>query len=190
MTRATLRQAHEYAARGWPVFPCNTGQKTPATSHGHRDATTDLAQITAWFAPNPRWNLAIAAGAPRTRRPGRRPARPPPETGTPRSPGSARAGLIDGAAAGTSAPPAADCTPTSAASDQRNGHLPAHPWTSAPTAATSWPHPPRVDGKPYQLIPAAMDADGTLDWATVTAPAGTPAAGRPRPSRTPTPAGT
>ena len=64
MTSARLRQALEYAARGWPVFPCNAGQKTPATSHGHRDATTDPAQITAWFTRNPHWNLAIATGAP------------------------------------------------------------------------------------------------------------------------------
>ena len=64
MTSARLRQALDYAARGWPVFPCNAGQKTPATAHGHRDATTDPAQITAWFSRNPHWNLAIATGAP------------------------------------------------------------------------------------------------------------------------------
>ncbi len=64
MTGATLRQALAYAALGWPVFPCHVGQKTPATAHGYRDATTDEQQITGWFSRNPRWNLAIATGAP------------------------------------------------------------------------------------------------------------------------------
>ena len=64
MTGARLRQALAYAARGWPVFPCQAGQKTPATAHGHRDATTDPAQITAWFTRNPQWNVAIATGTP------------------------------------------------------------------------------------------------------------------------------
>ena len=64
MTDATLRQALAFAARGWPVLPCQPGQKTPATRHGVRDATTDPGQITAWFGRHPDWNLAIATGAP------------------------------------------------------------------------------------------------------------------------------
>jgi hypothetical protein len=64
MTGARLRQALAYAARGWPVFPCQAGQKTPATAHGHLDATTDPEQITAWFTRHPQWNVAIATGAP------------------------------------------------------------------------------------------------------------------------------
>ena len=36
-----------YAARGWPVFPCQAGGKAPLTNHGFHDATTDLEQITA-----------------------------------------------------------------------------------------------------------------------------------------------
>ena len=64
MTGTRLGQALAYAARGWPVFPCQAGQKIPATAHGHLDATTDPEQITAWFGRHPDWNLAIATGAP------------------------------------------------------------------------------------------------------------------------------
>ena len=60
----TLRHALGYAARGWPVFPCQPGQKIPATTHGYRDASTDPGQITYWFTRNPRSNLAIATGSP------------------------------------------------------------------------------------------------------------------------------
>ena len=60
----TLREALAYARRGWPVFPCQPGQKIPATAHGFRDATTDPDQITGWFTRHPDRNLAIATGAP------------------------------------------------------------------------------------------------------------------------------
>ena len=64
MTDAALRQALAYARRGWPVFPCQPGQKIPATRHGYKDATTDPEQITGWFGRHPDWNVAIATGAP------------------------------------------------------------------------------------------------------------------------------
>ena len=64
MTNDTLRHALAYAARGWPVFPCQPGQKIPATSHGYRDATTSPRQITEWFTRHPGRNLAIATGTP------------------------------------------------------------------------------------------------------------------------------
>ena len=89
MTDLTLRQALAYARRGWPVFPCQPGQKIPATAHGFRDATTGERQITVWFGSHPDWNLAIATGAPGpdvldVDDHGR------PETGTPRSAGCRR----------------------------------------------------------------------------------------------------
>ncbi len=59
-----LRAALAYATAGWRVFPCIPGEKVPATSHGVKDATTDPAQIRAWWARNPDRNVAIATGAP------------------------------------------------------------------------------------------------------------------------------
>jgi hypothetical protein len=38
------------AAAGVPIFPCLPGAKQPATKHGFTDATTDLAQIDAWWS--------------------------------------------------------------------------------------------------------------------------------------------
>ena len=64
MTIHVLRQALDYTGRGWPVFPCQPGKKTPATVHGHLDATTDPGQVYAWFGRDPELNLAIATGAP------------------------------------------------------------------------------------------------------------------------------
>ena len=62
---AALRQAaHEYADRGWPVFPCQPGGKAPATAHGYLDATVSHARIDQWWASIPGANIAIATGSP------------------------------------------------------------------------------------------------------------------------------
>ncbi|PRY00699.1 bifunctional DNA primase/polymerase [Allonocardiopsis opalescens] len=56
-----------YAARGWPVFPCEPGCKAPLGAlvpHGFRDATTDPEVISAWWSRCPDANVAIATGAP------------------------------------------------------------------------------------------------------------------------------
>ena len=68
-----LRAALAYAKAGWRVFPCIPGEKVPATSHGVKDATTDPAQIRAWWARNPGRNVAIATGCAGPGRAGRRP---------------------------------------------------------------------------------------------------------------------
>jgi Bifunctional DNA primase/polymerase, N-terminal len=59
-----LRQALAYARHGWPVFPVAPGQKIPATPRGFKDATTDQAQIRAWWAAPPGRNIGIATGHP------------------------------------------------------------------------------------------------------------------------------
>jgi RecA-family ATPase len=57
-----LTTALEYAARGWPVFPCRPGGKTPMTEHGFKDANTDPAVIKRWWKRWPDANPAIATG--------------------------------------------------------------------------------------------------------------------------------
>jgi hypothetical protein len=63
ITLSALGQAAiAYATRGFAVFPCTPRGKVPATRHGCRDATKDLAQITAWWRENPNYNVAVATG--------------------------------------------------------------------------------------------------------------------------------
>ena len=57
-----LDAALYYAGMGIAVFPCEPGRKTPACANGFLDATTDEATIRAWWARNPRANVAMATG--------------------------------------------------------------------------------------------------------------------------------
>lgn len=50
-----LALALELAGRGWYVFPCRA-DKSPYTPHGFKDATTDPAQLRAWWE---RWPDAL-----------------------------------------------------------------------------------------------------------------------------------
>ena len=58
-----LDAALGYAALGFAVLACRAGAKVPATRHGCRDATCDVARIRQWWAANPAANLAIATDA-------------------------------------------------------------------------------------------------------------------------------
>jgi hypothetical protein len=164
MTDTTLRQALAFADRGCPVLPCQPGQKTPATRHGVRDATTDPAQITAWFGRHPDWNLAIATGA------------PGPDVLDVDQHGEAgngyaafrqlrTAGLLDGAAAYVRTP-SGGMHAYFTGSDQRNGHLPCHHLDFRSRGGYVLTPPSRIDGKPYQLI-QALPGRGILDWGAV-----------------------
>ncbi|GAB5376488.1 MAG: hypothetical protein AcusKO_29500 [Acuticoccus sp.] len=59
---AILDAALAYAARGWPIFPCESAQKphprskAPLTEHGLKDASTDTETIRGWWA---RWPDAL-----------------------------------------------------------------------------------------------------------------------------------
>lgn len=57
-----LEAAIHYAARGWPVFPCEVRGKRPLTPHGFKDASTDDDVIRAWWRRWPRANVAVATG--------------------------------------------------------------------------------------------------------------------------------
>jgi Bifunctional DNA primase/polymerase, N-terminal len=62
--QAREEAAHRYADAGWNVFPCQPGDKKPATPHGFLDGTTSHKQIEAWWRNDPRSNLGLATGAP------------------------------------------------------------------------------------------------------------------------------
>jgi len=183
MTGTRLGQALTYAARGWPVFPCQAGQKIPAAAHGHLDATTDPGQITAWFRRHPDWNLAIATGAPG-------PDVLDVDDHGPAGNGYAafaklsKAGLLDGAAAYVRTPRGGLHAYFSGTA-QRNGHLPAHHLDFRSRGGYILAPPSRVDGKPYSVV-RTVQADGSLDWAAAAAllePRRQP--GRPQPGRAP-----
>jgi Bifunctional DNA primase/polymerase, N-terminal len=162
---AMLRRALAFAESGWPVFPCQPGQKIPVTRHGFLDATTDQEQITRWFTGHPDWNLAIATGA------------PGPDVLDVDQHGQAgngfaafnrltRAGLLDGATAYVRTP-SGGLHAYFTGTGQRNGHLPAHHIDFRSTGGYVLTPPSQVDGKPYQLI-KTPGGDGRLDWAAAT----------------------
>jgi hypothetical protein len=53
------RAARKYAAAGIAIFPCLPNAKEPATEHSFKEATTDLAQIDAWWSERPDLNIAL-----------------------------------------------------------------------------------------------------------------------------------
>jgi hypothetical protein len=62
MTLDLRTTALQYAARGWPVFPCKPGGKVPVTEHGCLDATIDVVRVNAWWTASPACNIGIRTG--------------------------------------------------------------------------------------------------------------------------------
>ncbi len=54
--------AADYAASGFAVLPLKPRSKAPATSHGKKDATSNLEQVAAWFPPDTNRNVGILTG--------------------------------------------------------------------------------------------------------------------------------
>ena len=168
------------------MFPCKPGQKTPATPHGFRDATTDPSGRSPPGSPATRgWNLAIATGAPG-------PDVLDVDEHGPAGNGYAafakltKAGLMDGAAAYVRTP-SGGLHAYFRGSGQRNGHLPAHHLDFRSRGGYILAPPSWVDGKPYQLI-RTVDADGDTGLGHRHRPCWNPSGRPPGPSRTPTPA--
>jgi len=165
MTDATLRQALAFAACGWPVLPCQPGQKIPATRHGYLDATTDTQQITAWFGGRPGWNLAVVTGAPGpdvldVDQHG------PAGNGFPAFSRLLAAGLLDGASTYIRTP-SGGLHVYFTGSDQRNAHLAVHHLDFRSAGGYILTPPSQVGGRPYQVV-SHREASAGLDWGNVT----------------------
>ena len=185
MTSHVLRQALAYTRRGWPVFPCRPGRKTPATVHGHRDATTDPGQVRAWFGPDPELNLAIATGAPGI------------DVLDIDQRGEAgdgfwalaqlqSAGLLDRVTA-TVRTPSGGLHFYFTGSQQRTGHLPARHVDFLAQGGYVLAPPSQISGTPYQYL-TPLAPCGELDWQAAVrvlqpAPARTPAQHTPQEHR-------
>jgi Bifunctional DNA primase/polymerase, N-terminal len=165
MTNNTLRQALAYAARSWPVFPCQPGTKIPGTRHGYLDATTSTRQITTWFTRQPDRNLAIATGAPG-------PDVLDIDDHGPAGNGFAAlarlrdTGILDGAAAYVRTP-SGGLHAYFTGSHQRSAHLPASHLDFRSAGGYVLAPPSAVAGRPYQLL-REPGGHGALDWEEVT----------------------
>ena len=166
MTGSPLHQALAFARLGWPVLPCQPGQKSPATRHGVHDATTDPAHITEWFTRHPDWNLALATGA------------PGPDVLDIDERGDAgngyaafgqlrQAGLTDGATAYIRTP-SGGLHVYFRGSAQRNGHLPDCYLDFRSQGGYVLTPPSQIDDRPYELV-RALRGRGGLDWDAVRA---------------------
>lgn len=174
-----LAAALDYAARGWPVFPCKPGSKEPATSHGFKDATTDPDVIRHWWRRTPAANVAIATGAPAVdvldvdvK---------PDGSGYAAFNRLKRAGLLTGALALVRTPSGGLHT-YFVGTGQRCGALKRHFLDFKATGGYVLAPPSTVDGRAYELLDR-RDASGVLDWASVARLLDPPRPAAPRPTR-------
>ena len=161
----TLRQALAYARRGWPVFPCQPGQKIPATRHGYKrrhhrraaDHRTGSAATPTGTWPSP-------------------PALPAPTSWTSTSTAPAGngyaalgrlhcAGLLEDAY-GYVRTPSGGLHIYFTGTAQHSGHLAAHHVDFRSAGGYVLAPPSQVDGHPY-LPWGTPGRDGTLSWERV-----------------------
>lgn len=150
------------ADAGWRVFPAEPGGKAPATIHGFLDATTDHAQIQRWWQrDDPRFNLAVATGAPG----------PDVVDVDVHKQGSGfaaynrlvRAGLVRD-------PMAVVRTPSGGfhsyfrGSNQRNGHIPGQHVDFRSQGGYVVTAPSRIAGRDYEVV-KHQPSDAAFDWA-------------------------
>jgi hypothetical protein len=167
MSGELLAAARRYAATGWPVFPCTPDgtpepdHKAPLTPHGFKDATTDPAQIRAWWRRWPDANVAIATGAPG-----------PDVLDVDRHPGGdgfaafnrlKRAGMLTGARALVRTR-SGGLHAYYAGTGQQCGRLRAHHLDFRSAGGYVIAPPSVVLGRPYELLDHRPDT-GRLDWA-------------------------
>lgn len=159
-----LAAALDYAARGWPVFPCKPHSKVPVTWHGFHDATTDPDVIRQWWRQMPAANVAIATGAPAVdvldvdvKDAG---------NGYAAFNRLKRAGLLTGALAIVRTP-SGGLHAYFAGTGQRCGALKRHFLDFKATGGYVLAPPSTVGGRAYELLDR-RDASGVLDWARVT----------------------
>lgn len=57
------KAALDYAARGWPVFPCNSLNKSPLVHGGFNAASTDRSTIEQWWTQTPDAMIGMPTGA-------------------------------------------------------------------------------------------------------------------------------
>jgi hypothetical protein len=160
-----VAEALACADRGWPVFPCRSGTKEPATRHGFHDASTDPEQIRSWWHRWPDANLAIATGA------------PGPDVLDVDQHGTAghgytalmqlkHADLLDGAGTIVRTPHGGLHVYFTGTS-QASGRLPRQHLDFKSSGGYVVVPPSEVDGRPYYLVRRA-EASGSLDWSAAT----------------------
>ncbi|WP_395105269.1 bifunctional DNA primase/polymerase [Actinomadura sp. SCN-SB] len=174
-----LRAAFDYAARGWPVFPCKPQSKEPATVHGFKDATTDPDVIGEWWRRMPAANVAIATGAPAVdvldvdvKEAG---------NGYAAFNRLKRAGLLAGALALVRTPSGGLHT-YFAGTGQRCGALKRHFLDFKATGGYVLAPPSTVHGRAYELLDQRR-ASGVLDWPSAARLLDPPRPAAPRPPR-------
>ena len=163
-TDSALAAALRYAKHGWPVFPCVSGEKLPATRHGFLDATTDPQTITRWWTVNAARNVAIATGA------------PGPDVLDVDQHGEHGSGfgafnrlkrhdLVEGASAIVRTP-SGGMHVYFAGTDQRNGHIASQHLDYRAQGGYVLAPPSTVGGRAYEVVSHQASA-AALDWAAV-----------------------